>query len=100
MLQGLNAVFHWLDAGWKEGEDPNPLFDSDWYLAQNPDVAEAAVVGEPHALHGEIPVAYISLAEGKPKDAQGRAYAAAMKRMQEERAAKKKGPPKRFKRRK
>lgn len=30
-----------------------------------PGVKECAVVGEPHKLHGEIPVAYISLVEGK-----------------------------------
>jgi long-chain acyl-CoA synthetase len=28
-------------------------------LYRHPQVAEAAVVGEPHALHGEIPVAYV-----------------------------------------
>jgi long-chain acyl-CoA synthetase len=27
-------------------------------------VAEAAVIGEPHALHGEVPVAYVALSEG------------------------------------
>jgi long-chain acyl-CoA synthetase len=31
-------------------------------LVRHPDVAEAAVVGEPHPLHGEIPVAYITAA--------------------------------------
>jgi long-chain acyl-CoA synthetase len=28
-------------------------------LYRHPDVAEAAVVGEPHSLHGEIPVAFV-----------------------------------------
>lgn len=30
-----------------------------------PGVHECAVVGEPHALHGEIPIAYVSLVEGQ-----------------------------------
>lgn len=34
-----------------------------------PGVHECAVVGEPHKMHGEIPVAYISLVEGKETDA-------------------------------
>jgi len=32
-------------------------------LYQHPAIHEAAVVGEPHKLHGEIPVAYVSLEE-------------------------------------
>jgi long-chain acyl-CoA synthetase len=35
-------------------------------LARHPGVAEAAVVGEPHRLHGEIPVAYITRAPDHP----------------------------------
>jgi long-chain acyl-CoA synthetase len=31
-------------------------------------IMEAAVVGEPHELHGEIPVAYVSLKEGQQTD--------------------------------
>lgn len=34
-------------------------------LYRHPAIQEAAVVGEPHTLHGEIPVAYVSLREGK-----------------------------------
>ncbi|TCT20151.1 long-chain-fatty-acid--CoA ligase [Thiobaca trueperi] len=33
-------------------------------LIRHPDVAEVAVVGEPHPLHGEIPVAYVTAAPG------------------------------------
>lgn len=33
-------------------------------LYRLPEVKEAAVVGEPHPLHGEIPVAYLALKEG------------------------------------
>jgi long-chain acyl-CoA synthetase len=38
-------------------------------LYQNPDVAEAAVVAEPHALHGELPVAYVVPKPGADVDA-------------------------------
>jgi long-chain acyl-CoA synthetase len=38
-------------------------------LYQHPDVAEAAVVAEPHALHGELPVAYVVLNPGADLDA-------------------------------
>jgi long-chain acyl-CoA synthetase len=34
-------------------------------LYQFEPILEAAVVGEPHELHGEIPVAYVSLKEGQ-----------------------------------
>lgn len=38
---GIPALEHYVNAGAKEGRDPNPLFDTDWYLAQNPDVAKS-----------------------------------------------------------
>ena len=38
-------------------------------LFQHPDVLEAAVVGEPHESHGEIPVAHVVLREGATLDA-------------------------------
>lgn len=38
-----SALAHFLQFGAQEGRDPGPYFDSDYYLAQNPDVA--AVVG-------------------------------------------------------
>jgi long-chain acyl-CoA synthetase len=34
-------------------------------LYRHPDVAEAAVVGEPHASHGEIPIAYVVAKPGR-----------------------------------
>lgn len=39
-------------------------------ISRIPGVRECAVVGEPHKLHGEIPVAYISLVEGKEMNAE------------------------------
>ena len=38
-------------------------------LYRHPDVAEAAVVAEPHALHGELPVAYVVAKPGVDLDA-------------------------------
>jgi hypothetical protein len=37
--------------GRHRGRDPNPLFDTDWYLAHNPDVAAAAINPLAHYLH-------------------------------------------------
>jgi len=37
-------------------------------LQQFEPIAEAAVVGEPHALHGEIPVAFVALKPGQQTD--------------------------------
>ena len=34
-------------------------------LSSHPDVFEAAVLGEPSEKHGEVPVAYVALQEGK-----------------------------------
>ena len=36
-------ILHYLEQGGFQGRDPNPLFDSDWYLEKNPDVAAAGV---------------------------------------------------------
>ena len=41
-LLGANSadpILHYLQHGAAEGRDPNPLFDTDWYMAQNPDVS-------------------------------------------------------------
>jgi hypothetical protein len=36
---GIDPYQHYLAFGWKEGRDPNGLFDTSDYLARNPDVA-------------------------------------------------------------
>lgn len=38
-------------------------------LYKHPDVMEAAVVGEPNKLHGEVPIAYVALKDGAAEDA-------------------------------
>jgi long-chain acyl-CoA synthetase len=40
-------------------------------LLRHPDVVEAAVVGEPHRTHGEIPVAYVTVAPEQQVDSAG-----------------------------
>jgi hypothetical protein len=35
---GVDPVLHYLEHGASEGRDPGPLFDTNWYLGQNPDV--------------------------------------------------------------
>jgi capsular polysaccharide biosynthesis protein len=35
------AIAHYLSEGARRGLDPNPFFDTDWYLRVNPDVARA-----------------------------------------------------------
>ena len=40
---GVEPILHYLDQGGFQGRDPNPFFDSDWYLEKNPDVAAAGV---------------------------------------------------------
>ena len=43
-----NPVLHYIERGWRDGLDPNPLFNSDWYLSSNPDVAAS---GENPLVH-------------------------------------------------
>ena len=41
--RGLSPLAHYLQSGAAEGRDPLPFFDSDWYLANNPEVAKAGI---------------------------------------------------------
>ena len=47
---GADAIAHYLRKGAAKGFDPNPFFDSDWYLTQYPDVAAAAANPLEHYL--------------------------------------------------
>jgi serralysin len=40
---GVDARAHYRGWGWREGRDPNAFFDTDGYLAANPDVAQATL---------------------------------------------------------
>lgn len=40
---GMDAAFHYLLHGGREGRDPGPFFSTKGYLARYPDVAEAEV---------------------------------------------------------
>jgi hypothetical protein len=40
---GVNPLTDYLQQGWAEGRDPNPLFQSRWYLERYPDVAQAGI---------------------------------------------------------
>ncbi len=40
---GMDAETHFLTFGWREGRNPNALFNTSYYLAHNPDVAAAGL---------------------------------------------------------
>jgi GT2 family glycosyltransferase len=42
-LTNISPLQHYLSIGAGEGRDPHPLFDTDWYLARNEDVAKQGV---------------------------------------------------------
>ncbi len=42
-----DPLTHYLETGWREGRDPGPLFDTDWYTATYPEAAAAPL---PHFL--------------------------------------------------
>ncbi len=46
----LSPLAHYLTIGAAQGRDPHPLFDTDWYLSRNPDVAEAGINPLAHFL--------------------------------------------------
>ena len=39
----LDPLSHYVDHGWRESRDPNPLFGSSYYLAANADVADSGL---------------------------------------------------------
>jgi hypothetical protein len=47
----MNPLRHYIGWGAAEGRDPNPHFDSDWYLERNPDVAVAGANPLSHYIH-------------------------------------------------
>jgi hypothetical protein len=47
---GMKPLQHYLDAGWKEGLSPHPLFDVRWYLGRNQDVRTTGVEPLGHYL--------------------------------------------------
>ena len=47
---GVDPYQHYLQYGWHEGRDPNPIFDASYYLAKYPDVAAAGVEPLAHYL--------------------------------------------------
>jgi hypothetical protein len=54
LAAGADAFAHFFCEGWKAGLAPNAVFDTRWYLAENPEVAEAGVNPLLHyALSGE-----------------------------------------------
>jgi glycosyltransferase involved in cell wall biosynthesis len=42
-VAGQDAVAHFHTIGWRENRQPNPCFDTAWYLAQNPNVGRAGI---------------------------------------------------------
>jgi O-antigen biosynthesis protein len=47
-LSGMDAAFHYLAYGGREGRDPGPFFSTRDYLARFPDVAEAGLKALAH----------------------------------------------------
>jgi hypothetical protein len=47
----INPLVHYLTTGWLKAFDPHPLFDTDWYLMKNPDVASTRTPPLIHYLH-------------------------------------------------
>ncbi|MDJ0570760.1 MAG: hypothetical protein QNJ53_17180, partial [Pleurocapsa sp. MO_192.B19] len=48
MINGnrIDSLLHYVEFGAQQGRDPSPLFDSQYYLEQNPDVATALAGGD------------------------------------------------------
>jgi hypothetical protein len=42
LRSGANLFAHYLDEGWRAGNDPHPLFDTAWYVSAHPELLEGA----------------------------------------------------------
>ncbi|HEY2132634.1 MAG TPA: hypothetical protein VGH36_06630 [Acetobacteraceae bacterium] len=62
LVLDCDPALHFLEDGWREGRWPNPYFDTNWYLRENPDVARA---GTNPLLH-YIPSPLRSASPGSP----------------------------------
>ena len=52
-VQADDAFAHFVTRGWREGRDPHPAFDTDWYLAAYPGTVESGTDPLTHFLdHG------------------------------------------------
>ncbi|MEM8677633.1 MAG: hypothetical protein AAGF83_27800 [Cyanobacteria bacterium P01_G01_bin.67] len=59
------SVEHYLNSGAAEGRNPSPLFDSEYYLEQNPDVATALAGG---SFGGDPLLHYVSVGAAEGRD--------------------------------
>ena len=61
---GVDPYQHFQTFGWREGRDPNALFDTAGYLSQNPDVATAHIDPLLHFLHFGPDEGRVAVADG------------------------------------
>ncbi|MEM7759503.1 MAG: hypothetical protein AAF298_15460 [Cyanobacteria bacterium P01_A01_bin.40] len=59
------SIEHYLNSGAIEGRNPSPLFDTDYYVEQNPDVATALVGGN---FEGDPLLHYVSVGAGEGRN--------------------------------
>ncbi|MEM7594762.1 MAG: hypothetical protein AAF383_25235 [Cyanobacteria bacterium P01_A01_bin.83] len=65
VAQYVASIEHYLNSGAVEGRDPSPLFDSEYYLGQNPDVATALAGG---SFEGDPLLHYVSVGALEGRD--------------------------------
>ena len=66
LAEGSDPVAHFLTAGWLAGRRPNPYFDTEWYLRENPGVARRGLNPLLHYIaageaEGRDPCAYFDV---------------------------------------
>lgn len=59
------AIEHYVTFGASEGRDPSPLFDADYYMGQNPDVATALAEG---SFEGDPLLHYVTFGASEGRD--------------------------------